>query len=128
MLLGVGRHGGDEVAYDVSGTVGVGGGEYGIRGYIAAYDVKTGKECEGVGVTPDGRWVWAGNRAEDTISIIDTRTLEVTKRIQSPGFPYRVQFTPNGTLALIPHATPAARPPRRRRASRRPMRRAQFAL
>lgn len=67
-------------------------------------DVQTGKECEGVGVTPDGRWVWAGNRAEDTISIIDTRTLEVTKRIQSPGFPYRVQFTPDGTLALIPHA------------------------
>jgi YVTN family beta-propeller protein len=67
-------------------------------------DVKTGKECEGVGVTPDGRWVWAGNRAEDTISIIDTKTLEVTKRIQSPGFPYRVQFTPNGQWALIPHA------------------------
>jgi len=67
-------------------------------------DVKTGKECEGVGVTPDGRWVWAGNRAEDTISIIDTRTLEVTKRIPSPGFPYRVQFTPDGRFALIPHA------------------------
>jgi YVTN family beta-propeller protein len=67
-------------------------------------DVKTGKECEGVGVTPDGRWVWAGNRAEDTISIIDTTTLEVTKRIPSPGFPYRVQFTPNGRWALIPHA------------------------
>jgi YVTN family beta-propeller protein len=67
-------------------------------------DVKTGKECEGVGVTPDGRWVWAGNRAEDTISIIDTKTLEVTKRIPSPGFPYRVQFTPNGRWALIPHA------------------------
>jgi YVTN family beta-propeller protein len=67
-------------------------------------DVKTGKECEGVGVTPDGRWVWAGNRAEDTISIIDTKTLEVTKRIPSPGFPYRVQFTPNGQWALIPHA------------------------
>lgn len=67
-------------------------------------DVQTGKECEGVGVTPDGRWVWAGNRAEDTISIIDTRTLEVTKRIASPGFPYRVQFTPNGQWALIPHA------------------------
>src|SRR4030095_15375065 len=38
-------------------------------------DVKTGKEVEGVGVTPDGRWVWAGNRAEDTISIIDTKSL-----------------------------------------------------
>jgi YVTN family beta-propeller protein len=67
-------------------------------------DVKTGKECEGVGVTPDGRWVWAGNRAEDTISIIDSKSLEVTKRIASPGFPYRVQFTPNGRWALIPHA------------------------
>jgi YVTN family beta-propeller protein len=67
-------------------------------------DVKTGKECEGVGVTPDGRWVWAGNRAEDSISIIDTRTLEVVKRISSPGFPYRVQFTPDGTRALVPHA------------------------
>lgn len=71
-------------------------------------DVPTGKECEGVGVTPDGRWVWAGNRAEDTISIIDTRTLEVTKRIPSPGFPYRVQFTPDGKLALIPHANASA--------------------
>jgi YVTN family beta-propeller protein len=67
-------------------------------------DVKTGKECEGVGVTPDGRWVWAGNRAEDTISIIDTRSLEVVKRISSAGFPYRVQFTPDGKLALVPHA------------------------
>ena len=67
-------------------------------------DVRTGKECEGVGVTPDGRWVWVGNRADDTISIIDTRSLEVTKRILSPGFPYRVQFTPNGRWALIPHA------------------------
>jgi YVTN family beta-propeller protein len=67
-------------------------------------DVKTGKECEGVGVTPDGRWVWAGNRAEDTISIIDTRSLEVVKHIPSKGFPYRVQFTPDGKHALVPHA------------------------
>lgn len=67
-------------------------------------DIKTGKECEGVGVTPDGRWVWAGNRAEDTISVIDTKSLEVVKHIPSKGFPYRVQFTPDGKLALIPHA------------------------
>lgn len=67
-------------------------------------DVKTGTEAEGVGVTPDGRWVWVGNRAEDTISVIDTKTLQVTKRISSPGFPYRVQFTPDGKFALLPHA------------------------
>ncbi len=67
-------------------------------------DVPTGTEAEGVGVTPDGRWVWAGNRAEDSISIIDTRSLAVVKRLASPGFPYRVQFTPDGTRALVPHA------------------------
>ena len=71
-------------------------------------DVKTGKECEGVGITPDGRWVWAGNRAEDSISIIDTRSLQVVKHLPSPGFPYRVQFTPNGRFALVPHATASA--------------------
>ena len=67
-------------------------------------DVKTGKECEGVGVTPDGRWVWAGNRAEDSISIIDTTTLQVVRHLPSPGFPDRVQFTPDGRYALVPHA------------------------
>jgi YVTN family beta-propeller protein len=71
-------------------------------------DVKTGREAEGVGVTPDGRWVWAGNRAEDTISIIDARTLEVVKQIPSKGFPYRVQFTPDGRFALVPHAQASA--------------------
>jgi DNA-binding beta-propeller fold protein YncE len=67
-------------------------------------DIPTGRECEGVGVSPDGRWVWAGNRAEDTISILDTDSLKVVKRLDSPGFPYRVQFTRDGRYALVPHA------------------------
>jgi DNA-binding beta-propeller fold protein YncE len=67
-------------------------------------DIDTGKECEGVGVSPDGRWVWAGNRAEDTVSIIDTRSMEVVRTLDSPGFPYRVEFTQNGRYALVPHA------------------------
>ena len=68
-------------------------------------DIDTGKECEGIGVSPDGRWVWAGNRAEDTVSIIDADTLQLVKTLVSPGFPYRVEFTPNGRYALVPHAT-----------------------
>lgn len=66
--------------------------------------VSTGKECEGVGIAPDGKTIWAGNRAEDTISVIDMATRKVVKKIDSKGFPYRVQFTPNGKWALIPHA------------------------
>jgi DNA-binding beta-propeller fold protein YncE len=67
-------------------------------------DIDTGKECEGVGISPDGRWVWAGNRAEDTVSIIDTESLQLVKTLKSPGFPYRVEFTPNGKYVLVPHA------------------------
>lgn len=66
--------------------------------------ITTGKECEGVGISPDGKTIWAGNRAEDTISVIDMATRKVVKKIDSKGFPYRVQFTPNGKWALIPHA------------------------
>lgn len=66
--------------------------------------VTTGKECEGVGIAPDGKTIWAGNRAEDTISVIDLATRKVVKKIDSKGFPYRVQFTPNGKWALVPHA------------------------
>ncbi len=68
-------------------------------------DIDTGKECEGVGVSPDGRWVWAGNRAEDTVSIIDAASLQLVKTLKTPGFPYRVEFTPNGKYVLVPHAT-----------------------
>ena len=67
-------------------------------------DIDTGKECEGIGVSPDGRWVWAGNRAEDTVSIIDASTLELVETLDSSGFPYRVEFTPDGRYALVPHA------------------------
>jgi YVTN family beta-propeller protein len=67
--------------------------------------VSTGQECEGVGISPDGKVIWAGNRAEDTISVLDMATRQVVKKIDSAGFPYRVQFTPNGKWALIPHAT-----------------------
>ena len=67
-------------------------------------DIDTGKECEGIGVSPDGRWVWAGNRAADTVSIIDADSLELVKTLDSPGFPYRVEFTPDGRYALVPHA------------------------
>jgi YVTN family beta-propeller protein len=67
-------------------------------------DIDTGSECEGVGVSLDGKWVWAGNRAEDTVSIIDTESLEIVKTLDSPGFPYRVEFMADGERVLVPHA------------------------
>jgi YVTN family beta-propeller protein len=84
-----------------------GGGSVSVFNFLSGSkikDIDTGKECEGVGVTPDGKWIWAGNRAEDTVSIIDAEKLELVKTLKSPGFPYRVEFTSNGKYALVPHA------------------------
>ena len=48
--------------------VGVGGGEYGIRGFIAAYDAKTGKEAWRFYTIPGpgepGHETWQGRRVE----------------------------------------------------------------
>jgi YVTN family beta-propeller protein len=85
----------------------MGGGSVTIFDFITGQlleTVSTGQECEGVGISPDGKHIWAGNRAEDTISVLDMATRKVIKKIDSAGFPYRVQFTPNGKYALIPHA------------------------
>src|SRR5688572_7972135 len=37
----------------------------------------TGRECEAVRISPDGKVIWASNRAEDTISVVDMATRKV---------------------------------------------------
>jgi YVTN family beta-propeller protein len=65
--------------------------------------VAVGKTPEGIGISPDGREVWAANRAEGTVSIIDTATDKVKETIAKFSvLPFRVAFTPDGKHALIP--------------------------
>lgn len=65
--------------------------------------IAVGKTPEGIGISPDGREVWAANRAEGTISIIDTATNKVVETIAKfSQLPFRVAFTPDGKRVLIP--------------------------
>jgi YVTN family beta-propeller protein len=64
-------------------------------------DVATGRGSEGLALAPDGREVWVAARADDTIAIIDARTLEVTARLAVPGVPIRIAMTPDGRTALV---------------------------
>jgi len=57
----------------------------------------TGKGSEGIDASPDGRAVWASNRAENTISIIETVHRVVSSTIPSHGdFPVKLVFRPDG--------------------------------
>jgi YVTN family beta-propeller protein len=79
-------------------------------GSITAIDLKsggppkiiaTGKGAEGIDVSTDGKQVWVTNRAEDTISVIDTVSLKVIKTIPCASFPIRLKFTPGGKEVLV---------------------------
>ncbi len=66
--------------------------------------IKTGEGAEGIEITNNEEEVWITNRAEDKISILDTKTLEIIETIECASYPIRVKFTPNGKHALISNA------------------------
>ena len=66
-----------------------------------------GKGAEGVAVRPDGKEVWVTNRADDTVTVHDPRTLAIKRRMGSKGFPIRVVFTADGHQALVTNARSA---------------------
>jgi YVTN family beta-propeller protein len=65
--------------------------------------IAVGKTPEGIGISPDGREVWAANRADGTVSVIDTATNNVVETIAKfAQLPFRVAFTPDGKRVVIP--------------------------
>jgi YVTN family beta-propeller protein len=62
--------------------------------------IPTGAGAEGIAVSPDGGEIWVANRGDQTISIVDADTLEVTATIEGPAV-NRIEFLPNGQ-AVIP--------------------------
>ncbi len=66
--------------------------------------VYSGAGAEGIAMHPAGKEVWVTNRADNTISIIDTESLTVLETIPCADFPIRAKFTPNGKLFLVSNA------------------------
>lgn len=63
---------------------------------------KTGAGAEGFDFSPDGHTLWVGNLEEDTLSVIDLRApSEAPRKLDAPGKPIRVQFTPDGQRVLV---------------------------
>jgi len=66
--------------------------------------IPTGDGAEGIALRPGGAEVWVTNRAADTVSVVDTASLSVSKNLASASFPIRVRFTPDGKRALVSNA------------------------
>lgn len=82
-------------------------------GNVAVFDLETGDlidhiysgaGAEGIDVSPDGAEVWVTNRADNTISIFDTQSLEMLAQLPCEDFPIRARFTPDGRRFLVSNA------------------------
>lgn len=74
---------------------------------MKAVERPAGKGAEGVAVRPEGAEVWVTNREDGTVTVHDPRTLAVKRRMSSKGFPIRVVFSADGTLAFVTNARAA---------------------
>jgi len=74
--------------------------EVGTGTYVEGYDVPARPEA--IGVMPDGSEVWVGSNEHGTVSAIDTGTGTVEEVLAGFEWPYRVLFTPDARLVLLP--------------------------
>lgn len=72
--------------------------------------IDTGPGAEGLDVTPDGGEVWVANRQEESISIIDTESLEIVATINARPFAGRIDMGPEGR-AIVPNGTSSEQVP-----------------
>jgi DNA-binding beta-propeller fold protein YncE len=64
------------------------------------WDVPTRPEA--INVTPDGAEIWVGSNEEHKVSVLDPRTGAIRTVADSVAWPYRILFTPDLQLVLIP--------------------------
>jgi len=64
--------------------------------------IETGPGAEGLDVSADGREVWVANRQEESITVVDTESLEVIATLDSRPYAGRVEMGPNG-YAVVPN-------------------------
>jgi YVTN family beta-propeller protein len=63
--------------------------------------IQTGAGAEGLSVSPDGSEVWVANRQEESISVIDTGSLQIVDEIDSNPFAGRVEIGSNGLAVAV---------------------------
>ena len=68
--------------------------------FVRSFDVPA--QPEAINVTPDGKEVWVGSNATGKVSVVDPATGTVTTAAEGFGWPYRVLFTPDLRMVLLP--------------------------
>ena len=67
--------------------------------------IPVGREPHNLGISPDGRWVAAGDRRSGEVSVIDTRSLAEASRIKLGRQTHDVAFSPDSRTLYVGHET-----------------------
>jgi YVTN family beta-propeller protein len=67
---------------------------------LAALETPTGKFARDLALSPDGGRLYAGNLQDNTVSVLDTLSLDVIATIPTSG-PAGLQMTPDGATLLV---------------------------
>jgi DNA-binding beta-propeller fold protein YncE len=57
---------------------------------------------EAINVTPDGKEVWVGSNVTGKVSVVNSATGEVSTAAEGFGWPYRVLYSPDTRMVLMP--------------------------
>ncbi|MBT5030868.1 MAG: hypothetical protein HOM55_01075 [Proteobacteria bacterium] len=65
--------------------------------------IETGLGAEGIDVTADGSEIWVANRQEESVSVIDSETLQVIDRFEARPYAGRIAMDEAGGRAIMPN-------------------------
>jgi YVTN family beta-propeller protein len=60
-----------------------------------------GKRSEGVAITPDGKFTWAGSNSDSIVVVVDRARGVPVDTLRTFGLPYRIGISPDGKSAVI---------------------------
>ncbi|MDA1260693.1 MAG: hypothetical protein O3A20_08730 [Planctomycetota bacterium] len=70
-------------------------------GWKAGAFLPTGGGAEGLAMDGRGDALWVGNRADDTLTVINPSNMKILATLPAEGFPIRLQFTTDGYTVLV---------------------------
>ena len=59
------------------------------------------ERAHGAAASPDGNWIWISNEADNTVDVISSKTMTVTKKIALSGHPNNLAITPDGRKLYV---------------------------
>lgn len=72
---------------------------------ITAHRIPTGRQPEGLAISPGGRELWVGNRGDHTITVVDARRQRRLATLDAGGLdPVRLAFRPDGSEVWVANA------------------------